>query len=114
MPARAAYAAALAEVFPVDAQMTALAPWAAATVIAVVIPRSLKEPVGLRPSTFRCTSQPVRADSTGAGSSGVPPSCRVTGVIPAVIGSRSRYSVMTPRHAARAAETEAPEVAEVA
>ncbi len=82
--------------------MTACAPCAAATVIAVVMPRSLNEPVGLRPSTFRYTSQPVRADSTGAGSSGVPPSWSVTGVMPAVIGSRSAYSVMMPRHGARA------------
>src|SRR5215469_12111178 len=107
MPARAAYAAALAEVLPVDAQMTALAPCAAATVIAVVIPRSLKDPVGLSPSTLRYTSQPVRADSTGAGSSGVPPSWRVTGRIPATVGSRSRYSVMIPRHGIRAWVTEA-------
>ena len=87
---------------PVEAQITAFAPWAAATVIAVVMPRSLNDPVGLRPSTFRYTSQPVRAESTGACSSGVPPSWRVTGVIPAVTGSRSRYSVMIPRHGARA------------
>ena len=47
----------------------------------------------------------VRADSAGAGSSGVPPSCSVTGVIPAVTGSRSVYSVMMPRHGARAPVT---------
>ena len=87
---------------PVEAQITALAPCAAATVIATVMPRSLNDPVGLSPSTFRYTSHPVRADSTGAGSSGVPPSCRVMAGIPAVTGSRSRYSVMTPRHGARA------------
>ncbi len=52
-PARAAYAAALALVLPVEAQITALAPAAAATVIATVMPRSLNEPVGLRPSTLR-------------------------------------------------------------
>ncbi len=105
MPARAAYAAALALVLPVEAQMTALAPEPAATVIATVMPRSLNEPVGLRPSTFRYTSHPVLAESTGAGSSGVPPSCRVMTGIPAVTGSRSRYSVMTPRHGARALVT---------
>ncbi len=33
--------------------MTALAPRAAATVIAVVMPRSLNDPVGFCPSTFR-------------------------------------------------------------
>lgn len=40
MPALVAYAAADAEVLPVEAQMTALAPSRAATEIAVVIPRS--------------------------------------------------------------------------
>ena len=48
-PARAAYAAAEAEVFPVEAQMTALAPPSTALLIATVIPRSLKEPVGFEP-----------------------------------------------------------------
>ena len=45
-PARAAYAAAEAEVLPVDAQTTALAPASAAAVMAMVMPRSLNEPVG--------------------------------------------------------------------
>jgi hypothetical protein len=52
-PALAAYAAAAAEVFPVDAQMTAFAPRSAALEIAIVIPRSLKEPVGFSPSYFK-------------------------------------------------------------
>ena len=52
-PARAAYAAAEAEVFPVEAQTTAHAPASNARLTATVIPRSLKEPVGLAPSTFR-------------------------------------------------------------
>src|ERR1700728_3611510 len=72
--------------------------------IAIVMPRSLNEPVGFAPSTLRYTSHPVRAESTGAGSSGVPPSWRVITGSPAVTGSRSRYSVMTPRHGARAPE----------
>ena len=42
-----------AEVFPVDAQITAFAPTSAALEIATVIPRSLKDPVGLAPSTFK-------------------------------------------------------------
>ena len=50
MPALTAYAAADADVFPVDAQITALAPSSAAFEIAIVIPRSLKEPVGFKPS----------------------------------------------------------------
>src|SRR5918998_1251786 len=89
-PARAAYAAADADVLPVDAQITALAPDSTALDTATVMPRSLNEPVGLPPSTLRYTSQPVRWDSSGAGSSGVLPSNRViTGVV-GVTGSRSR------------------------
>src|SRR5690349_9743374 len=76
-PARAAYAAADADVLPVDAQMIALAPDSTALDTAIVMPRSLNDPVGLAPSIFRYTSQPVRSDSSGAGSSGVLPSYRV-------------------------------------
>ena len=53
IPARAAYAAAEAEVLPVEAHATALAPASTAFETAMVIPRSLKEPVGLAPSYFR-------------------------------------------------------------
>ena len=77
-PARAAYAAALAAVLPVDAHTTAWAPSATAADTATVIPRSLNEPVGLAPSTFSQTSAPVRSDRNGAGTSGVPPSPSVT------------------------------------
>ena len=56
MPAFVAYAAALALVLPVDAQITAFAPSSAALEIAIVIPRSLKEPVGFAPSNFNQTS----------------------------------------------------------
>ncbi len=52
-PARAAYAAAEADVLPVDAQITTLASRSTAVEIAMVIPRSLNDPVGLSPSTFR-------------------------------------------------------------
>ena len=38
---------------PVEAQTTALAPAATAAVMAMVMPRSLKEPVGFMPSTLR-------------------------------------------------------------
>lgn len=78
--------------------MTALAPSSLARVIAIVMPRSLKEPVGLAPSTLRCTSQPVRSESTWAGTRGVPPSRRVTTSVVSLTGSRSRYSSMIPRH----------------
>ena len=52
-PARAAKAAAEADVLPVDAHTTALAPSSAALEMATVMPRSLNEPVGLAPSTFK-------------------------------------------------------------
>ena len=55
MPARCAYAAAEAEVFPVEAHATARAPSSTAFETASVIPRSLNEPVGFRPSNFRYT-----------------------------------------------------------
>src|SRR5690606_31068786 len=97
MPACAAYAAADAEVFPVEAQMTASAPCSTARERATVIPRSLKEPVGFIPSNVTHTSAPVRRDRAGAGSSGVPPSPRVTTVDSSVTPSRSAYSRSTPR-----------------
>src|SRR5260370_23514464 len=65
---------------------------------ATVMPRSLNDPVGFAPSTFRYTSQPVRADSTGAGSSGVAPSARVITGAPSGTGSRWRYWAITPGH----------------
>src|ERR687891_1928657 len=85
-------------VLPVEAHTTALAPSSSALETATVMPRSLNDPVGLDPSTFRCTSQPVRSDSQRLGTRGVPPSRRVTTGVPAVTGSRSRYSSITPRH----------------
>ena len=57
MPARVAYAAADADVLPVDAQTTTLAPSSTAFEIAIVMPRSLNDPVGFAPSTFRYTSR---------------------------------------------------------
>ena len=66
IPALVAYAAALALVLPVDAQITALAPSSAAFEIAIVIPRSLNEPVGLVPSTFNQISLPNISDKTHA------------------------------------------------
>ena len=77
-PARAAYAAALAAVFPVDAHITASTPSSTAAETATVMPRSLNEPVGLRPSYLSHTSQPVSSEIAGAGISGVSPSSRVT------------------------------------
>src|SRR5262245_55856932 len=76
--------------------MTAVAPRATAMLTATVMPRSLNDPVGLAPSTFRYTSHPVRADTTGAGSRGVAPSPSVITGAPAAAGSRSRYCLITP------------------
>ena len=96
-PARAAYAAADADVLPVDAQITSLAPRSTAAEIAIVMPRSLKEPVGLSPSTFSSTrATPARCARRGASSSGVLPSSNVTTGVDAVTGSCSRYASMIP------------------
>ena len=67
IPARAAYAAAEAEVFPVDAQMRILVPRSTAFDTATVIPRSLNEPVGLTPSFLTKTSQPRPTRSLNRG-----------------------------------------------
>ena len=75
-----------ADVFPVDAQITALAPSSAALEMAIVMPRSLKEPVGLAPSYFSHTSQPVLALRRSAWTSGVPPSSSVMTGVASVIG----------------------------
>ena len=85
---------------PVDAHTTALAPSSTAMEMAIVMPRSLKLPVGLAPSTFSQTSAPTRSERRGAGTSGVPPSSRVTTGVRSVIGRKARYSSMTPRQPA--------------
>ena len=79
MPARAAYAAAEAEVLPVEAQMIAPTPSASALVTATVMPRSLNDPVGFCPSHLRYSSTPgaTTAASRSARTSGVLPSLRV-------------------------------------
>src|SRR5262245_38257674 len=97
MPARAEYAAALADVFPVDAHTTTLAPSSAALEIAIVMPRSLNEPVGFAPSTFSKTRASTSSEMRGASTSGVLPSSSVTTGVRSLTGSRSRYASMTPR-----------------
>ena len=89
-PARAAYAAALAAVLPVDAQITASAPSRTAAETAQVMPRSLNEPVGLAPSSLSQTSAPTRSDTRSASTSGVEPSCSETTGSAGANGSRSR------------------------
>src|SRR4051794_35883615 len=80
--------------------MIALAPDSTALDTATVIPRSLKEPVGLAPSPLRYTPQPVRVDSSGAGNSAVLPSYSVTTGVAPLTGNRPRYCPMRPRHMA--------------
>src|SRR5436309_42070 len=59
MPARPAYGAADAEVFPVEAQMIASTPSASAFLNATVMPRSLEPPVGFCPSPLRQRIEPA-------------------------------------------------------
>src|SRR6185312_3229179 len=89
-PARAAYAAALAAVFPVDAHTIASDPSRTAADTAQVMPRSWKEPVGFSPSSLHHTSAPTRSDNRGARISGVLPSPSETTGSPAAKGRRSR------------------------
>ncbi len=80
MPARAAYAAAAADVFPVEAQITEVEPASTARETARVMPLSLNEQVGFSPSYLRNRDMPVWifAANRGAGISGVFPSSNVT------------------------------------
>ena len=89
-PARAAYAAAEAAVLPVEAQTIVPASSRTAADTAQVIPRSLNEPVGFRPSSLHHTSAPTRSERFGARTSGVPPSPSDTTGSSAANGSRSR------------------------
>ena len=91
-PARAEYAAADADVLPVDAQITTLAPSSTPLEMAIVIPRSLNDPVGLRPSTLRSTRTPTRSEIVGASSNGVAPSSNVITGVASVTGSNDRYA----------------------
>lgn len=75
MPALAAYAARAADVFPVEAHPTTFAPSSLARETPMVIPRSLKDPVGLRPSNLtKVFSTPISAPRALVGYRGVPPS----------------------------------------
>ena len=76
--------------------MTALEPSSAARDMAIVMPRSLNDRwVGS--STFGQTSQSVSRDTSLARTSGCRPHCRLMIGVLGPIGSRSRYSSMTPR-----------------
>ena len=66
-PAAAPYAAALAEVLPVEAHTIARAPDSTALATATTMPRSLNEPVGFWPSTLRYRfGAPMAAPNRGA------------------------------------------------
>jgi hypothetical protein len=78
--------------------MIAFAPCSMALETAMVIPRSLKDPVGFIPSNLTQTFAPVRAESASAGRRGVPPSPSVMMGVAAEMSNRSAYSRSTPRH----------------
>ena len=102
-PAWAPYAAADADVFPVDAQTTARAPASTALATATTIPRSLNEPVGFWPSTLRYRfGAPMAAPRRSACTSGVAPSPRVSAGVASVIGRNLRYRSMSRGAGARA------------
>ena len=72
--------------------MTAREPASTAFDIAIVMPRSLKDPVGLNPSHLRWMDRlgSVASASRGAGSSGVFPSSNVTTGVFSVTGRYRR------------------------
>ena len=75
---------------PVDAQVIIFAPNCLALVTATVIPRSLKDAVGLSPSFLICNvSIPRKLESFLEVCNLVPPSLSVTRSTPAGIGKKS-------------------------
>ena len=82
-----------------EAQITARAPFSTAFDIAMVIPRSLNDPVGLAPSNFRYRSMPgaIFLARRAARISGVLPSPSVITGVRSLTGRNLRYSSMTPR-----------------
>src|SRR3990172_8439181 len=97
MPAFAAYAAAAAEVLPVEAQMMALAFSSLAFDTAMVMPLSLKEPVGFNPSYFkRSLMSPKMSFRLSHSISGVFPSRRVVMASSDISGRKSLNSLIMP------------------
>src|ERR1700716_2466250 len=96
-PIRAAYAAIEADVLPVDAHISTLLPPSNALATATTMPRSLKEPVGFKPSylKYRCF-RPRARPMLRLGTRGVEPSLRSTSGVEGPTGRRSRYRAMTP------------------
>ena len=98
IPAAAQYAAALAEVFPVEAQTAFFAPLSIAFARATTMPRSLNEPVGFIPSNLSHSSlQPTSRARVGACTSGVSPSPSVRAGVFAVSGRCDAQRERTPR-----------------
>src|SRR5439155_20828279 len=96
-PQRAAYAEADALVLPVEAHNSVCAPASRAFAVATAMPRSLNDPLGLRPSylKYNCPRPiegPIRADRT----SGVDPSPSVTLGVAAVTGRWAAWPPKTP------------------
>src|SRR4029077_19821725 len=85
-----------AEVFPVEAQIRAVAPRSSALETATVMPRSLNEPVGFKPSYLTKTRAPIRSESFGVSISGVEPSPSVTTGVAWPTGRYSRYRAIPP------------------
>ena len=77
---------------PVEAHNTACEPSLTAWVIAMVMPRSLNEPVGFTPSNFTCnsTSLSLASEIFPNRTSGVLPSPRVIIRASSATGRRSR------------------------
>ena len=78
MPTEAAYAAAEADVLPVEAHIIARLPSSNAFATAMTIPLSLKEPDGLQPSNLPYKVIPKRAPTLGNSIKGVEPSSKLT------------------------------------
>ena len=72
------------------AQITAVAPSSTALLMAKHMPRSLNDPVGLRPSSFTCTSSSRHSDSASSRTSGVAPSPMLITGVASVTGRNSR------------------------
>ena len=77
---------------PVEAQTTAALPSSTAFDNAMVMPRSLNEPVGFIPSYLRKIRSlpPISRASRGAGTSGVAPSPSVTTGVRSLTGKNLR------------------------
>jgi len=90
-PPRAAYPDSEAAAFPVDAHVMMSRPACLAFVTAMELARSLKQPVGLRPSSLTSVSTPSSSLRLGASNRSVPPSLRVTTSASSSTGRNASY-----------------------